>query len=143
MWWEFLCVSLQGCFILHDRSFSWLMDMFMECIFVWPYVWVCAHMCASVHTCEHMWSLEVDFSCLPLPLAQFFALRQHLSLKLELSEWLAGLASEVPPRAGIAHTCFNVHVFKLCLGSKLRTSCLIQQAPQPQSPPQPLSEPFY
>lgn len=112
-------MSLKGCFILRDHSFSWLMDMFMGCIFVWAYVWVCAHMCTSVHTCEHMWSPEVDFSCLPLPLGTFFvvvffALRQHLSLKLELVEWLPGLASEVPPRAGIARTCFNVHVFKSC-----------------------------
>lgn len=92
-----MCISLQACFILCDRSFSWLIDVFTGCIFVGAYVWGCAHICATVHTCEHMWSPEVDFTCLPLPLCLVFVLRQHLSVKLELAEWLAGLASEVPP----------------------------------------------
>lgn len=46
IWWGFLCVSLQACFILCDCSFSWLIDVMRS-----RAVFLYGHMYGVVHTC--------------------------------------------------------------------------------------------
>lgn len=95
------------------------------CVCVCMCIGVCAYVCVcdSAHTYLHMWRPEVDLGYQSV--FTVFVLRQRLSLNLELTEWPYRLASKPweLPTATPGHT----HLFKQCLGSKLRSSCLHSQ----------------
>lgn len=63
---------------------------------IWNRDWclVVFSVCWCIHPCMNVWRSEVNVECLPLFFFPPKFLRQGLSLKLELTDWLAWLSSE-------------------------------------------------